>query len=171
MAATPWEATQTILAGGGLEAIGRSYLGSGGGETLRQVVFQMYPALPLGQKNYLVGLAGQFLSAGTAQQGSLFGMPIPISDVPVNPGLGGAQAATDRFRYSTYVGVADANGNDQSAIKVDVYSPIELSTPDIAQAAEQQVSSWAARYPKLAQYLQEHPLPTGVTVIGAQRAY
>lgn len=169
--ASAWSTAADILAGGGLEATARSYLGSTSGETVRQVVFSRYPQLALGAKNYLVGLVNSFLAAGEIQQNSLLGTTIQPGDIPVNPGLGGVAGAVDRYRYSTYVNAADPSGSVSSSIPVDVVSPVELTSAAIAADAESTIGSWGVKYPRLAAWLQEHPVPTGVTIVGVQRAW
>lgn len=171
MAKAPWGGTVEILSHGGLEAIASSYLASAGKETIRQVVFQRYPSLPIGEKNYLVGLTGSFLRAGQQQQSALLGTTISLADIPINMGLGGPGGSSERFRYMTDVGMADATGRQMESRRVDVLSPIELSSADLSQAAEAQLAGLALKYPKLAKFLRDHPLPTGVTIIGIERAF
>lgn len=171
MPPAPYVAVGEILAKNGLEATVRSFLGDPTGASLRSVIFNKYPSLPIAEKNYLVGLAGQFMRAGTAQQGAVGGGAINQGLIPVNPGLGGIGQATDRFRYTTYVNVQDASGGDAGSIAVDVYSPVELSTQNVTGAAESQLSAWAAKYTKLAKYLADHPTSTGTEIVGVQRAW
>lgn len=171
MAKSSWQGAADQLAAGALDATARSYLASQGSETVRQTVFQRYSSLPLAAKNYLVGLVNSFLRAGQLQMSTGAGESIPQADIPVNPGLGGLGGAADRYRYSTAVEMTTVHGRDVGIVNVDVFSPVELTTDEIQAAAQAQISLWATRYPKLAQYVREHPNVRDVAIIGIQRAF